>query len=165
MQETALPGGGHCPYMCICRYVLLERPHIFIPKFPLQSISFSQIAKKNPLRSMAISTVFAAPETIISKISLHSSRSVAAHSRGLLQLQPFAAAPRCDSRPECQPDASYKSAPETPISRSSPLQSPAFSRSSRSGAPVFHFAVAHTDQNVGRVPPPPPETAIRLSLA
>ena len=39
-------------------------------------------------------------------------------------------APRDYSRPECQPDASYMSAPENPISHSSPLQSPSFARSS-----------------------------------
>ena len=47
---------------------------------------------------------------------------------------------RVSGRPECQPDTSYiQSVPETPLSRSSSLLSPAFSRSSsfRSPTPIF----------------------------
>ena len=66
---------------------------------------------------------------------------------------------------ECQPYASYKSAPETPISclsllqsstfaRLSMLWSPAISCSTCSKAPIFHFAVTQTYHNLGQGPSP-----------
>ena len=82
---------------------------------------------------------------------------IAAHGR-LTAASPNAKQrPRVSGWPECQPDTSYKSVPETPtitlelapeprIFTLEPLRSP----------PIFHFAVAHTYQNLGRVPPPPP---------
>ena len=47
-----------------------------------------------------------------------------------------------------------KSVPETPLSRSSSLQSPAFSRSSRSGAPNFSFCRCTYLPKFGCPPPP-----------
>ena len=43
----------------------------------------------------------------------------------------------------------YRSAPETPFHARARLRSPTFPRSTRSRAPILHFAVAHTYQNVG----------------
>ena len=131
------------PYMHI-RYVPRERPPISSPRFLLQSISFSQMTppppqkkkkKKTPLRSIT---------------NLHFCRSGDHHFQNFFTFNPSIAAhgrlttgspnalPSAGQRPgpgvsgqlECQPHASYKSSPETPISRSNPLQSPAFSRSS-----------------------------------
>ena len=86
------------------------------------------------------------------------------------------AAPRVSSRPERQPDASWqfrrlafsrskriKLVPEPRIFKLKTAQArsgaPHFyarpGARSRAG-PIFHFAAAHTYQNFGRVPPPPP---------
>ena len=139
-------GGGALPYK---NYVHIETP-IFSPKFSLQSISFSQITEKSAPEHHHF-RVFAAPETIIFKISY---------------LQAVSSPPACG-----QPERSGAiAAPETTnFTRWSPRQRPTFSRSSAlapapetiiftQAAPephIFHFAVAHTYQNVGRVPPPP----------
>ena len=109
--------------------------------------------------------VFAAPETIIFKTSfLQAVPSPPA--AGLLrpaQTQSVWPAPRGYSRPECQPDASYKLAPEAPISSSSPLQSPAFSRSSRSRAPDFSLCRGTYLLRCGQVPRPPDQNASNKS--
>ena len=79
ISQASLGGGGTS---ILCAYwvrAILETP-IFSPKLPLQSISFSQITK-NPLRCITILQFFVAPETIIFKISLPSSRFIAADGR------------------------------------------------------------------------------------
>ena len=65
-------GGGALPYICILGMCQRETP-IFSPKFPLQSISFSQMT--NIFRSGASPFyIFAIPETIIFKFSSRTSR-------------------------------------------------------------------------------------------
>ena len=130
---------------------------IFSPEFPFRSISFWKNYPKNPFRSITILHFladFAVPETIIFKISLnYFNPFIASHGR---------LSPRVSSRPERQPDASWQ------------FRRLAFSRSKRikivpepriftldrelvpEPRPIFHFAAAHTYQNLGWVPPPPP---------
>ena len=97
---------------------------------------------------------------MIFKISLSSSRSVAAHG------QFTAASPsakRSANAPEPQPARMQPYAPTKLISsRDHQFHARARSRDQHFHARptpephIFHFAVAHTYQNVGRVPPPPP---------
>ena len=73
-----------------------------------------------------------------SKMSLPSNRS-----------SPSTASPNAKrgySRPECQPDGSYKVSSGEPHFHARLAPEP----------PIFHFAVAHSYQNVGWMPPPPP---------
>ena len=103
---------------------------------------------KNPLRSITILQGF---------FSSPSSCSVAARGRLPDRTQSVLAAPQGYSRPESQPDASYKSAPETRISHSSPLQSPAFLRLSHSGAPHFSLCRGtYLPKSGASAAPPPP---------
>ena len=117
-------------------------------------------------------TVFAALETIIFKIYVPVSPSIATHGPRPIYWGSWkknvSSALRVYSWPACQPYASYKSAPERqrpPISclsllRSSTfaclsmLWSPAISCSTCSKAPIFHFAVAQTYHNLGQGPSP-----------
>ena len=105
---------------------------------------------------------------------------IASHGR----LSPNAkrsAAPRVSSRPERQPYAESWQFRRLEFSRSKRINlvpSPAFSSSKRlklvpepriftldrelvpEPGPIFHFAAAHTYQNLGWVPPPPPPCRI-----
>ena len=78
----------------------------------------------------------------------------------------FGQRPGVSSRPECQPDVSYTtvSSEDPPLSRSSSLWSPrSFTLElapEPPPPPIFHFAVAHTYQTLGWVPPPPPDAAL-----
>ena len=155
---------AECKYIftsILCAYwvcAIFETP-IFSPKFPLQSISFSQITTKSAPEHHHF-RVFAAPETIIFKISLPSSRSVAAHGR-------FTAASPNAKRSAMRP-AGLQPA-RVPARRVLQVSSrdPQFHARARSRAPHFHaraapetgaphfpLSVAHTYQNVGREPPP-----------
>ena len=159
VQGQQLGGGGAHFHLCTCILGIKVCPfldHHFRPKFPLQSISFSQITKKSASGHHHF-RVFAAPETIF-KMSLPSSRSVAAHSRFIAAFGQRSGL--AYSRPECQTDCEThptSQVPRPPISHSSPLhQSPAFSCSSHSGAPIFHFAVHIPTKMWAECPPPPP---------
>ena len=137
-------GGGHFHWVCATR----ETP-IFSRHFPLQSISFSQMTNKSAPEHHHF-TVFAAPETIIFKISSPKSRSVAARRR--------LTAGRPNER-----EAFWQRPGVTAGQRASQtrrtinqLRRPAFHAQARSRAPhfharaapeppppIFHFAVAH----------------------
>ena len=90
-------GGGHY-HIYACWVCATEETPIFSPKFPLQSISFSQMTKYSAPEHHHF-TFFAVPETIIFKISLQSSHS-SLPTAGLLQparmqsIQAAAAAPQ-----------------------------------------------------------------------
>ena len=131
--------------MCILGMCHFET-RIFSPKFSLQSI----ITLTNKIKKSAPEhhhfRVFAAPETII----------FTAVYCGQPEREAFGQRPGVAAGQSVSQTRPTSQIHKPPISRSSPLQSPAFSRSSRSGAPVFHFAVAHTYQTVSRVPSPPP---------
>ena len=170
----ALESGSYDIMMLVPGAVPLERPPFSVLNSAPEHI-FTNDKKKKKSREHHHFTVFAALETIIFKISLPLTPSVATHG-------PFTEASWTQnvcsvlwvySWPECQQYASYKSAQETPISclsllrsstfaRSSMLWSPAFSCSTRSKAPIFHFAVAHTYQNLGRGPPHP-DASLQIS--
>ena len=145
---------------------------IFCPEFLLQSIfSLKMTTTKNPQEHHHF-TVFAALETIILKMYVPVSPSIATHGPQPIYWgswkQNVSSALRVYSWPACQPYASYKSAPEQqrpPISclsllrsstfaRLSMLWSPAISCSTCSKAPIFHFAVAQTYHNLGQGPSP-----------
>ena len=154
---VAHPGGGgyfhiYAYWVCAAR----ERP-IFSPEFPFRSISFSQITNKSVPEHHHFNFFladFAVPETIIFKISLISSRSLPPTAGRLSPKAKRLAAPRVSSRPERQPDASWQ------------FRRLAFSRSKRiklvpeprifmldrelvpEPGPIFHFATAHTYQNL-----------------
>ena len=118
---------------------------IFSPKFPLQRISFCT----NPLQSITIN-IFAAPETTIFKISLPSSRFIAAHGRLTAAspnakrsgrapgLQPARVPARRVLQSQFRRPAFSRSSSLTELETSS-LRSPAFSRSTRSRAPPPPF--------------------------
>ena len=105
--------------------VALETP-IFSPKFPIWSISFSQMTQYSAPEHHHF-TFFAVSETIIFTISLRSSHS-SPPAVGLLQPAPGVSG---------RPDASYSQFRRPPLSRSSLLWSPAFSRSSSVRSPAF----------------------------
>ena len=132
---------------------------IFNPKFPLQSISFSQRTEQSAPEHHHF-RVFAAPNIIIFQIS--------PCTAGLLRPARARSVPptlRGTSRPEC----SQTSAKDHQFhatarardphfhgqTRSRPLQRVPFSRSSRTRAPRFSLRRG----KVSRVPPPPPESA------
>ena len=143
MTHPSLRGGGGGTSI-LCTYWVCV---IFSPKFPLQNI--------------IIIFTHTHTHTHTHKIRSGSSPfsefpySVDHYFQNLFTFKPFRRSPRpvyCGKparevfcqRPgvtagrEYQRDTSCKSAPETPISRTSPLQSPAFSRASRSRAPPPH---------------------------
>ena len=147
-------------WVCAAR----ETP-ILSPKFPFRGISFSQ--KSAPEHHhFTFFADFAVPEKI-SLISTRSSPPTAGSSPNTKR----SAAPRVSGRPERQPDASWQFR-RLAFSRSKPYQarsaaphfhaqngsssirSPEFSRSTGSSfrspaGAIFHFAAAHTYQNLG----------------
>ena len=168
-------GGGGTSIGMHIGYVPRERPLIFSPKFPFRNISFSQMTQKSGPEHHHF-TFFAVPETIIFKISLI---AIASHDR-LSPNSKRSAAPRFSGRPECQPDASWqfrkpafsrstrlKLGPELAphfhaqyTAQAPSVRSPAFSRSTvelgPEPGPISHFSAAHSYQNLGWIPPPPP---------
>ena len=128
-QRTPLLGhvsvlGVHVlPYAYLGIYICAARETpIFSPKFPLQSISFSQMTK---IYSAPEHHHFSVARQILHFLPLRRPsfskflHVLAIHHRPrpayCSQLERFQR-PGISGRPECQPDASYKSAPETPIS-------------------------------------------------
>ena len=145
-------------------YVPRERP-------PFSALNFrSQITKKSVTEHHHFTFFggFAVPETVIFKISLISTRS-SPPTAGSARLR--SAAPRVSVR---SGDSHFHAQ-----NGSSSFRSPAFSCSKRlklvpephiftldrelvpEPLPIFHFAAAHTYQNLGWVPPPPPPATSR----
>ena len=142
-------GGGEHFHICMhIKYVQCER------------LPFSALNFRSGAYYLHKWQKYSAPETIIFKISLRSSRSSRAHGR-LTTASPkaFVQRPGVSGWPECRPDASYSQFRRPPLSCSSLLRSPTFSCSSSLRRPPF-FATAHTYQNLGWVPPPPPPDLI-----
>ena len=108
-------GGGHfhiCGYWLCALCGTRETPFSDL-NFRSRAYNLLQMSSKSAPEPHHF-TVFAAPETIIFKMYLPSFPSPP--TAGLLrqaQTQSVCAAPRGYSRLECQPYASYKSAPET----------------------------------------------------
>ena len=174
------PGGGGYFHMYAYWVCAARESPISSPEFPFRSISFSQITQKNPFRSITILLLFfladfAVPETIIFKISLISTRSSpptagSARTQSVRQRRGLAAG---QSASQTRPGSSGVSHFHAQ-NRSSSFRSPAFSSSKRlklvpepriftfdrelapEPGPIFHFAAAHTYQNLGWVLPPPP---------
>ena len=174
-------GGGGGGYFHMYAYWVCatrETP-IFTPKFPFRSISFSQMTKKSGPEHHHF-TFFAVPETIIFKISLISTRSPSptagsARTQSVRQ-RPGLAAGQSASQKMRISGTARTAVPEIRIftlktaqarsgapqfhaqNGSSSFWSPAFSRSTvelvPEPGPIFHFAAAHTYQNLGWVPPP-----------
>ena len=178
-------GGGGTSIMYAYWVCAARETPIFSPEFPFRSISFSQITKKNPFRSITILhflAYFAVPETIIFKISLISTRSSpptagSARTQSVRQRRGLAAVPEIRIF-TLKTDQARSGAPQFHAQNgSSSFRSPAISRSKRlklvpephiftldqelvpEPLPIFHFAAAHTYQNLGWVPPPPPPRA------
>ena len=159
-------GGGVLPYVCILGMCRARDPH-FKPWISVPEHIIFTNYQKNPFRSITIYNFladFAVPETIIFKISLISTRS-SPPTAGSVRTLP--AAPRISGRSHAQ-------------NGSSSFRSPAFSSSKRlklvsepniftldqelvpEPLPIFHFAAAHTYQNLGWVPPPPPPPPVHI---
>ena len=152
------------PYICAYWVCAIFETPIFNPKFPLQSISFSQITE-NPLQSI----------TILEFLPLR---------RPSFSFLYFQVVPRHRLRQRPGATAGQNAARRSPTISSRDHQfhtqtrardphfkltlEPAWARSRdhhfhARAAPephIFHFAVAHTYQNVGRVPPPPPGSGL-----
>ena len=146
---VTLPGRGALPYNYVhCGYVPLERPPFSALNFRSRAYHFHKYNQKKK----------STPEAIIFKMSLPSSRSFAAHGR-LLQparTRSVLAAPRGYSRPECQPDASYKSAPETPIHARARSRAPHFHARAAPEPPIFTLPWHIPTKMWAEYPPPPP---------
>ena len=170
-------GGGVLPYVCIlgmCR----ERDLHFQPWISVPEHSIFTNYPKNPFRSITILHFladFAVPETIIFKISLISTRSSpptagSSRTQSVRQRRWLAAGQSASqTRPGSSGDSHFHAQ-----NGSSSFRSPAFSSAKRlklvpepriftlhrelvpEPGPIFHFAAAHTYQNLGWVPPPPP---------
>ena len=152
-------GGGHFHIHVYAYWICpnFETP-LFSPKFPLQSISFSQITK-TPLRSITILEFLPLRRPSFSTF-LYLQAVPSPPTAGLLrpaQTRSVRPAPRGYSRPECQPDTSYNSAletpnfmlepaPETRIFTLEPLQSP----------PFFTLPWHIPTKMWAECPPPPP---------
>ena len=158
----------------------LRRVPIFSPKFLLQSISFSQITNKSAPEHHHF-RVFAAPKTIIFKISLLSIRSVIAHARvycGQPECEAFGQRPGVTAgqsasqthptsqlqRPQFHARARSRAPHFHARARSNPLQSPSFLCPSRSGAPHFQYAMHIPTKMWAESPPPPPPPPGKLTL-
>ena len=158
-------GGGGCAS---------PKTLIFCPEFLLQSIfSLKMTTTKNPQEHHHF-TVFAALKTIIFKIYVPVSPSIATHGPRPIYWgswkQNVSSALRVYSWPACQPYASYKSAPERqrpPISCLSLLRSSNLHAWACCGALQFHARLApkppfftllwHRPTTIwAKVPPPPP---------
>ena len=141
-------------------YVLRECPPIFSPEFPFRSISFSQITKKSVLEHYHFTFFggFCCSGDHHFQISFNFNPFIASHG----QLSPNTkrmAAPRVSGRSR---DLHFHAQ-----NGSSSFRSPAFSRSKwlklfpephiftldrelvPEPLPIFHFAAAHTYQNLG----------------
>ena len=157
-------GGGALPYWV---FSIFETPN-FSPKFPLQSISFSHThthTKSAPEHHHF--RVFTALETIIFKMSLSSSCFIAAHGR-FTSASPNTK--RLASAPGLQP-ARVPARRILHVSSGDPQfharacsRAPHFHARAAPEPPIFQFAIAHTYQNVGRVPPPPPPPGLFYSF-
>ena len=153
-------GGGGTSISLYAYWVYATREiPIFCPKFPLQSISFFLSSEMATTTKSAPEhhhyTLFFWPLRRPSFSNIIPSCRSPQPTAGLLQPARTQSAPRGYSRPECQPDASYKVS---------------------SGDPHFHarlapehhivqFAVAYTYQNLEWVhppPPPPPHRVLRI---
>ena len=174
------PGGGggggyfhmYAYWVCATR----ENP-IFSPEFHSGVYHFHKLPK-NLFRSITILNFladFAVPETIIFKMSWISTRSSpptagSARMQSVRQRRGLAAGQSASqTRPGSSRDSHFHAQ-----NGSSSFRSPAFSSSKRLNlvpepciftldwelvlepGPIFHFAAAHTYQNLGWVPPPPP---------
>ena len=142
-----------------------ERPPIFSPKFPLRSISFSQMTKI--FRSGASLTIFSCKaDFTLSFLPLRRpSFSKFLNVQAIHRRQ----------RPGV---SDRQSASQTRLTKLSSRGDPYFHARACSGAPHFHaraapeppppflsVAAAHTYQNVGRVPfPPPPPPGMQNRL-
>ena len=172
------PGGGgpyfHIMYAyCVC--AARDTP-IFSPEFPFRSISYSQITKKNPFRSITILHFladFVVPETIIFKISLISTRSSpptasSARTQCVRQRRGLAGVPeiRIFTLKTVQ---ARSGAPHFHAQNgSSSFRSPTFSRSTgssfRSPCPFFTLPRHMPTKIWGEYPPPPPPPGVRYVI-
>ena len=141
--------GGALPYMCIIGYVPFLRPPFSALNFRSRAYHFHKLKRKKSAPEQHHFRIFSAPETIIFKMSLPSSRS-----RPVYCGQP--------SVPGLQPARVpvrrvLKSAPETPNFTLEPAPEPRiFTLELAPEPPIFHFAVAPTYQKCGPSAPPPP---------
>ena len=141
-------------------YVPCERPPLSAINFCSGVISFSQITKIFYSGAYHFK-FFATQETIIFKISLTLNMPEELHFYGLcvyyvVQICDFGMLRVNNSRPECQPDASYSQFQRPSLSCTSLLRSPPphIYAWARSGAP--HFALCRgTYLPKFGVPPPP----------
>ena len=121
-------GGGWYFHMYAYWVCAARETPIFSPEFPFRSISFSQITKKNPFRSITILHFLAdiaVPETIMFKISLISSPPTAGTARTQsVRLRRGLAAGQ--TRPGSSGDSHFHAQ-----NGSSSFRSPAFSSSKR----------------------------------
>ena len=174
---TRMPGGGGGGGSSICMhigYVPRERPYFQPWFFRSGAYNFHKLPKKIPFRSITILHFFGG-----------FCRSGDHHFQNFFNFNPFIAsygrlspnakrsAPQVSSRPERQSVSSGDSHFHAQNGSSS-FRSPSFSSSKRlklvpeprtltldrelvpEPGPIFHFAAAHTYQNLGWVPPPPP---------
>ena len=174
-QYWVLGGTSICMHIV---YVPRERPPFSALNFRSGAYHFHKLPT-NPFRSITILHFFfadfAVPETIIFKISLISTRSSpptagSARTQRVRQRRELAAGQSASqARPGSSGDSHFHAQ-----NGSSSFRSPAFSSSKRlklvpepriftldrelvpEPGPIFHFAAAHTYQNLGWVPPPPP---------
>ena len=148
-------GGGVLPYVCILGMCRKRDPH-FQPWISVPEHIIFINYPKNPFRSITILHFladFAVPETII---------FIASNGRGLAR----SAAPRVSGRsaaPHFHAQNGSSSFRSPPFSSSKLLklvpETPIFTLDRElvpEPLPFFHFAVAHTYQNLGWVAPPPP---------
>ena len=165
LRESSIKkrGGGGEGHFHICAYwvcAIFETP-IFSPKLPLQSISFSQIKFKNPLRSITILEFLPFQRPSFSKF-LYLQAVPSPPTAGLLRparTRSFRPASRGYSRPECQPTRPTSRLQRPQFHARAPSRALHFHARAAPEPPIFLFAVAHTYQNVGRVPPAPRVTS------
>ena len=150
-------GGGGCAS---------RKTLIFFPKFLLQSIFSLMTTTKNPQEHHHF-TVFAALETIIFKMSVPVSPSIATHGpftegaehKMFLQHSGFTAGQSAShtlptNQLQRPPNSCLSLLRSSTFARLSMLWSPAISCSTCSKAPIFHFAVAQTYHNLDQGPSP-----------
>ena len=142
-SECFSPRGGGGGHFHICSYwvgAIWETP-IFSPKFPLQSISFSQMAKKSAPEHHHF-TYLPLRRTSFSKF---------------LYLQAVPSPPTAGSLAANPGVTASQSAGQThPTSQFRRGADPHFTLKPAPEPPIFHFAVAHTYQNVGQALSPCP---------
>ena len=161
-------GGGGGTSICMhIGYVPRERPPFSALNFRSGAYHFHKFPKNlfRSITNLHFLVDFAVPETIFFKISLISTRSsppTARSARTQSVRQCPGLARRVLAVPEIpiftlKTDQARSGAPHFQAQYgSSSFRSPAFSRSTGNSLPIFHFAAAHTYQNLGWVLPPPP---------